>query len=357
MSEKKNWKQTLNLPKTEFAMKANLPTAEPRRIDRWNGLDLYGQIRKRSAGRPKFVLHDGPPYANGRIHIGHALNKILKDFVVKSRTMMGFDSPYVPGWDCHGLPIEHQVDKELGSKKREMTAAEFRRACREFAAKYIDIQREDFIRLGVHGDWFNPYSTMSFDYEAKIAETLGRFFESGAVYKGLKPVHWCTRCQTALAEAEVEYEDKTSPSVYVRFRAKRSAAARLGVPGDLPLYAVIWTTTPWTLPANLAIALHPALEYVVVKAADGYHIVAAELLVTVAEKFGWDEPNVVLAFNGAALEGEHYEHALLDRDGLFIVGENVTLEAGTGLVHTAPGHGADDYHLGRQYGLPIYTPV
>ncbi len=357
MTEKKNWKDTLNLPKTQFAMKANLPATEPERLERWNQLDLYGKIRQSSEGQPKFVLHDGPPYANGKIHIGHALNKILKDFVVKSRTMMGYDAPYVPGWDCHGLPIEHQVDKELGPKKREMSSADFRRACREFAAKYIDIQRQDFIRLGVLGDWFNPYSTMSFDYEATIAETLGRFFGTGAVYKGLKPVHWCTRCRTALAEAEVEYEEKTSPSVYVRFQAHRAVAGKLGLDPERPLFAVIWTTTPWTLPANLAIALHPELEYLVVRAADGDYIVAAGLLEEVSKRFGWDDPEVVLRFEGSRIEGEKYDHPFVDREGLFVLGENVTLETGTGLVHTAPGHGADDYLLGRAYGLPIYTPV
>jgi len=357
MSDKPNWKDTLNLPQTEFTMKAGLPAREPERLARWNEIDLYGKIREASKGRPKFVLHDGPPYANGRIHIGHALNKILKDFVVKSRTMMGFDSPYVPGWDCHGLPIEHQVDKELGAKKREMSAAEFRRACREFADRFIDIQRADFIRLGVHGDWFRPYSTMSYQYEAAIADALGRFFETGMVYKGLKPVHWCTRCQTALAEAEVEYEDHVSPSVYVRFPVVDGVAEKLAVPTDRPLYAVIWTTTPWTLPANLGIALHPDYEYSVLEREDGYHIVASGLVDAVASTFGWDSPNVVATFKGPELDQQRYRHPFIDRDGLFMIGSHVTLDAGTGLVHTAPGHGADDHYLGRAYGLDIYTPV
>ncbi|HVT02374.1 MAG TPA: isoleucine--tRNA ligase, partial [Thermoanaerobaculia bacterium] len=357
MSEKKDYKKTLNLPQTDFAMKANLPLNEPKRLEKWDAMDLYGEIRERSAGKEKFVLHDGPPYANGRIHIGHALNKILKDFVVKSRTMMGYDSPYVPGWDCHGLPIEHKVDKDLGSKKKDLSAAEFRRACRDFAAKWVAIQREDFERLGVLGDWEHPYLTMSYDYEATIADALGRFFERGLVYKGLKPVHWCTSCQTALAEAEVEYSDHDSPSVYVRFETSRATAELLGVPTDLPLYAVIWTTTPWTLPANLAIALRPEFEYAVVQRPDGYHIIASDLLKTVAPKFGWDDPKVVQTFPGSAIEKQTYRHAFLDRDGLFVTGDHVTLEAGTGLVHTAPGHGADDYKLGRAYGLDIYTPV
>ena len=231
MAETPDYKKTLNLPQTSFAMKANLPQNEPKRLEQWQAMDLYGKIREKSQGRPKFVLHDGPPYANGKIHIGHALNKILKDIVVKSHTMMGFDSPYVPGWDCHGLPIEHAVDKELGSKKKEMSSAEIRRACRAFAAKYVDIQRDDFVRLGILGDWQHPYLTMAFDYEADIAASLGRFFQTGSVYKGLKPVHWCTYDQSALAEAEVEYDDHTSPSVYVRFRLTDEAVQSL----DLPL--------------------------------------------------------------------------------------------------------------------------
>ena len=223
MAETSDYKKTLNLPETAFPMKANLPQNEPKRLDVWREIDLYARIREASAGRPKFVLHDGPPYANARIHIGHALNKILKDVVVKSKTMAGFDAPYIPGWDCHGLPIEHAVDKQLGSKKKEMSEADFRRACRDFADKNIDLQRDDFIRLGVLGDWFNPYTTMSFHYEAAIADALGRFMQTGMVYKGLKPVHWCTHCQTALAEAEVEYRDHTSPSIYVRFRMSDDA--------------------------------------------------------------------------------------------------------------------------------------
>src|SRR5512140_2062358 len=350
MADKNDWKKTLNLPQTEFAMKANLPQNEPKRLEKWEAMNLYGSIREKSAGRPKFVLHDGPPYANGEIHIGHALNKILKDIVVKSKTMSGFDSPYVPGWDCHGLPIEPRVDKELGPKKREMSAAEFRRACREFASKYVRIQRKDFERLGVFGDWENPYLTMSYEYESSIAEALGRFFQTGMVYKGLKPVHWCTSCETALAEAEVEYEEHTSPSVYVRFRLLDDAVAKLGLPTDKPSYAVIWTTTPWTLPANLAIAARPEFEYAVVDNADGYDIVATELLSTVAPKVGWSDPKSIRTIKGSELENLKYQHAFIDRTGIFLLGEHVTLEAGTGLVHTAPGHGADDYYIGRAYG-------
>src|SRR5919112_1713441 len=277
MAESSDYKKTLNLPQTAFAMKANLPQNEPKRLEQWRGMNLYQLIREKSAGRPKFVLHDGPPYANGRIHIGHALNKTLKDIVVKSRTMLGFDSPYVPGWDCHGLPIEHAVGKELGSKRAQMSSAEIRRACRQFAAKYVDVQREDFVRLGVFGDWDHPYLTMSFDYEADIAGALGRFFETGAVYKGLKPVHWCTYDQSALAEAEVEYREHTSPSVYVRFRMTEEAVRELDLPIELPLYAIIWTTTPWTLPANLAIAVKPDYDYTVVEHEGENYLLATDL--------------------------------------------------------------------------------
>ncbi|MEO8378540.1 MAG: isoleucine--tRNA ligase [Acidobacteriota bacterium] len=357
MAESSDYKKTLNLPQTTFAMKANLPLNEPKRLEKWRGMDLYRLIREKSAGRPKFVLHDGPPYANGRIHIGHALNKTLKDIVVKSHTMLGFDSPYVPGWDCHGLPIEHAVDKELGSKKRDLSPAEFRRVCRQFAAKYLDLQREDFIRLGVFGDWDHPYTTMAFDYEADIASALGGFFESGAVYKGLKPVHWCTYDQSALAEAEVEYRDHTSPSVYVRFRMTDESVTALDLPIEKPLYAIIWTTTPWTLPANLAVAVKPDFDYTVVERDGENYILASELVVPVAKKFGWSDFKEGRVFKGSALEHLRYQHPFIDRQGLFVLGDYVTLDAGTGLVHTAPGHGADDFATGRRYGLDIYTPV
>ncbi len=343
MADSTDFKKTLNLPQTTFAMKANLPQNEPLRLERWRAMNLYQLIREKSAGRPKFVLHDGPPYANGRIHIGHALNKTLKDIVVKSRTMLGFDSPYVPGWDCHGLPIEHAVDKELGSKKRDLSAAEVRRACRQFAAKYVDIQRDDFVRLGVFGDWDNPYTTMSFDYEADIAEALGRFFRTGAVYKGMKPVHWCTVDQSALAEAEVEYREHTSPSVYVRFRMHDDAVAALGLPPGRALWALIWTTTPWTLPANLAIAAKADFDYSVVEHEGESYLLASELVAQVTQKFGWGDTRIEKTIKGSALEHLRYQHAFIDQ--------------GTGLVHTAPGHGADDFNTGRWYGLDIYTPV
>ncbi|HEX6161233.1 MAG TPA: isoleucine--tRNA ligase, partial [Thermoanaerobaculia bacterium] len=352
-----DYKKTLNLPNTPFAMKANLPQNEPKRLAHWQSIALYDLIRAKSAGRPKFVLHDGPPYANGKIHIGHALNKTLKDIVVKSRTMLGFDSPYVPGWDCHGLPIEHAVGKELGSKRAEMSAAEIRRTCRQFAAKYVDLQRDDFIRLGVFGDWDHPYTTMSFDYEADIADALGRFFQTGAVYKGLKPVHWCTYDQSALAEAEVEYREHSSPSVYVRFRMNDEAVEELGLPIEKPLYAIIWTTTPWTLPANLAIAVKPDFEYSIVEHDDAQYILATELVESVTKKFGWTDYSVTKLYKGAVLEHLRYRHPFIDREGFFVVADYVTLDAGTGLVHTAPGHGADDFATGRRYDLEIYTPV
>jgi isoleucyl-tRNA synthetase len=352
-----DYKKTLNLPQTTFAMKANLPQNEPKRLEQWEAMNLYGLIREKSQGRPKFVLHDGPPYANGEIHIGHALNKILKDFIVKSRTMMGYDSPYVPGWDCHGLPIESAIDKKKRLKKQEMSAGEFRRACRQFAAEYVDIQRKDFIRLGIIGDWFKPYMTMAFDYEADIAAALGRFFETGAVYKGLKPVHWCTYDQTALAEAEVEYLDHTSPSIYVRFRMTDESVRQLDLPIEIPLYAIIWTTTPWTLPANLAIAVKPDYDYAVVEHDGVNYIVANDLVDAVMKKFGWSEYKVVKVYKGTSLEHLRYRHAFLPREGVFVLGDYVTLDAGTGLVHTSPGHGADDFNTGRRYGLDIYTPV
>jgi isoleucyl-tRNA synthetase len=352
-----DYKKTVNLPQTSFAMKANLPQNEPKRLERWQSIDIYRLIREKSAGRPKFVLHDGPPYANGPIHVGHALNKTLKDIVVKSRTMAGFDSPYVPGWDCHGLPIEHAVDKVLGSKKRDMSPADIRRACREFAQRFIDLQREDFIRLGVFGDWFNPYMTMAYEYEAEIAAALGRFFETGAVYKGLKPVHWCTYDQTALAEAEVEYAEHTSPSIYVRFRLTDESVQALDLPIEKPAYAVIWTTTPWTLPANLGIAFHPEFDYSVIEHNGENYIIATELLKSVTEKFGWSDFTQRKVFKGTAFEHLRYRHAWIAREGVFVLGDYVTLDAGTGLVHTSPGHGADDFNTGIRYGLAIYTPV
>jgi isoleucyl-tRNA synthetase len=367
------WKDTCNLPRTAFSMKANLQTAEPEAISRWQQMDLYGQLRRARSGAEKFVLHDGPPYANGEIHIGTALNKVLKDFVVKSRSMAGFDAPYVPGWDCHGLPIELKVDRQLGPKKRQMSVADFRRECQAYAAKYVDIMRVDFKRLGVFGEWDNPYLTMRPRYQADIVRSLGRFVEQGMVYKGKKPVHWCMHCRTALAEAEVEYEPHTSPSIYVEFPLKAESAAELGkrVPAlaqhGNSVSVLIWTTTPWTIPSNLAIAFHPDFVYgayvvasrpdVAASPAPKIVIVAKDLAEAVGAKVGVPLGEPIATFDGRAMEHLVFEHPLYRRDSLGVLGEYVTLEAGTGAVHTAPGHGADDYHTGVKYGLDIYGPL
>ncbi len=351
------YRKTLNLPRTEFPMRARLPQREPEMIRHWDEIGLYRAIREARKGAPRFILHDGPPYANGHIHMGHALNKILKDVVVKSRTMLGYDSPYVPGWDCHGLPIELKVDQELGEKKRSMSVAAIRKACRSYAAKFVKIQKEEFKRLGVLGEWEDPYLTMDYEYEAEIASALHGFLLAGYVERGLKPVHWCASCVTALAEAEVEYEDHTSPSVTVAFALEPDARERLGIPEGTPAAALIWTTTPWTLPANLAIALHPDFEYVKVEVDGALYLVAADLLEATARAAGWERWAVSGTFRGGELEGAHYRHPLVERTGVFIVAPYVTLEQGTGLVHTAPGHGAEDFFIGQQYGLEPYAPV
>jgi isoleucyl-tRNA synthetase len=356
-----DWKDTLNLPRTDFPMKANLPATEPVSLKRWDDMGLYGRIRERRAGAPKFVLHDGPPYANGQIHLGTALNKILKDFVVKSKTMAGYDSPYVPGYDCHGLPIELKVDRELGAKKRDMSVADFRRACRAYAERFIGVMTNEFKRLGIFGEWNDPYLTMNFRYQAAIARALGRFVEQGLVYKGKKPVHWCTHCRTALAEAEVEYESHTSPSIYVEFPLARESAGELA--GRVPALAgrqvsvLIWTTTPWTIPSNLAIAFHPDFDYGAY-AVDGRVVIVAEALAErVAAAGGRTFDSAVARMTGADLEGIRFQHPLYDRTSLGVLGDYVTLEAGTGAVHTAPGHGADDFRTGVRYGLEVYAPV
>jgi isoleucyl-tRNA synthetase len=350
-------KNTVNLPKTDFPMKANLPASEPRLLERWGATALYQRIRDASAGRPRYVLHDGPPYANGNIHLGHAFNKILKDFVVKTKTMSGFDSPYVPGWDCHGLPIEIKVDGELGHKKARMTTAEVRRACRDYAQKYIDLQRRDFIRLGVFGDWDHPYTTMDPAYEAVIARSFVDFLDQGYVYKGLKPVNWCLNCRTALAEAEVEYDDHSSPSIWVRFRLASDPGKIDDALAGREVYGVVWTTTPWTIPANMAICYHPKFEYSAVEAGGAVYIVATDLVRATADAVGWPEARVLASFHGARLEHAVFRHPFVDRDSPGILGDHVTLEQGTGAVHTAPGHGHEDYVVGLQYGIPVYCPV
>jgi isoleucyl-tRNA synthetase len=356
-----DWKETLNLPRTDFPMKANLPTTEPAVLDRWAKLGLYGKIRARREGAPKFVLHDGPPYANGQIHLGTALNKILKDFVVKSKTMAGFDSPYVPGYDCHGLPIELKVDRELGPKKRDMSVADFRRACRAYAARFIDVMTGEFERLGILGDWDHPYLTMNFKYQASIARALGRFVSEGLVYKGKKPVHWCIHCRTALAEAEVEYEEHSSPSIYVEFPLDADSAGEISsrIP-DLAgrdVSVLIWTTTPWTIPSNLAVAFHPEFDYAAYQVGSRAVIVAEALAPKVAEVTGLRFDGPVARMKGEQLEKLRFRHPLYARPSLAVLGEYVTLDAGTGAVHTAPGHGADDFHTGQRYGLDIYAPV
>ncbi|WP_180541601.1 class I tRNA ligase family protein, partial [Nevskia soli] len=355
-------KQTLNLPRTDFSMKANLTQSEPRMLARWSDEDLYGQIRNARAGRPTYILHDGPPYANGDIHIGHAFNKILKDFMMKSRTMAGFDTPYVPGFDCHGLPIEFKVDQLLGSKKAKMSVAEIRQECRKYAAKWVATQTKQFERLGILGRWNDPYLTMSPQYQSVIAGAFVDFLDKGYVYKGLKPVHWCIHDRTALAEAEVEYEDHSSPSVWVRFALASDPATIDAALGGKRVFALIWTTTPWTLPANLGIAFHPKYPYAAFETASGdttgdTYIVAQELLAATAERCGWTEGAIVATFPGAQLERAIFRHPFLDRDSLGILADHVTLEQGTGAVHTAPGHGQEDYVVGQKYGLPVYCPV
>ncbi len=363
-----DYRPTVFLPKTDFPMRGGLPTSEPKRLEQWDAEELYEQIRAARKGAPKFVLHDGPPYANGNIHIGHAVNKVLKDIVVRSRTMMGFDAPYVPGWDCHGLPIELKVEEQFKKAKRgkdDVSPDEFRKACRDYAKGQIDIQREEFQRLGVIGNWQQPYVTMDYKFEADTVREVGRFLANGGLYKGAKPVHWCVSCTTALAEAEVEYEDHTSHSIYVKFAAGEDLSdVDPALSGKVS--SVIWTTTPWTIPANLAISMGPDIEYSAVKITDAGEnanletgeilILAEDLRVGVMEAVG-ASGEVVARFNGTALENRKFRHPYLDQDAPILVGTHVTLDAGTGAVHTAPGHGQEDYEIGRTYGLAAYNPV
>ncbi|RZU43546.1 isoleucine--tRNA ligase [Edaphobacter modestus] len=350
-------KSTLNLPQTAFAMKANLPVNEPIRLAAWQQQDIYAQIRSARAGAPKYILHDGPPYANGAIHLGHALNKCIKDFVVKTKTMAGFDAPYVPGWDCHGLPIEIKVDEQLGRKKLEMDPLAVRKACREYAQKYVDLQRSQFERIGVFGRWSNPYLTMSLPYEASIVETFYNFFEKGFVYKGLKPVYWCIHDRTALAEAEIEYEMHTSPSIYVRYALTSEAAAIDPALANLPVYTIIWTTTPWTLPASLAVAFNPELDYVALKNTDGnIYIVAEALAAQTRDACNLPDAKEIARFKGTQLDRVTFQHPFLQENGkareiLGVNADYVTTDQGTGAVHTAPSHGADDFATGTRYGL------
>lgn len=345
-------KDTLNLPKTDLSMKANLPQNEPKTLARWQELRIYDRIRKARQGAPIYVLHDGPPYANGPIHLGHALNKCLKDFVVKSKTMFGFDSPYVPGWDCHGLPIEIKVDDALGRKKLEMAPLQVRAECRKYAEKYVDLQSKQFQRIGVFGQFDAPYLTMSQQYESVVLEQFYGFFEKGMVYKGLKPVYWCIHCRTALAEAEVEYEMHTSPSIWVKYRLTSDPGKIDAALAGKTVSTIIWTTTPWTLPASMAVAFHPDEEYVAIRSAtDGeVYIVAAKLAGATAEKAGVSG-EIIAKFPGAKLEYATFQHPFLDRQILGVLAEYVTMDQGTGAVHTAPAHGADDFYTGVKYGI------
>ena len=352
MSPAPELKATLTLPQTAFSMKANLPQNEPLRLAHWAKLDLYGEMRKAGRGRPVYLLHDGPPYANGPIHLGHALNKGLKDFVVKSKTMAGFDAPYVPGYDCHGLPIEIKVDEKLGHKKLSMPVPEVLEACRAYAQKYVDLQTQQFERIGCFGRWQTPYKTMARSYEARTLEGFYGFLEKGFVYRGLKPVYWCIHDRTALAEAEVEYENHTSPSVYVRYRLTSDAGAIAPALAGKQVSAIIWTTTPWTLPASLAVAFHPDFEYVALEVESGeVYIVAASLAEQVAAACKLGPTKELARFKGAALDRVTFQHPFLDRSILGVLATYVTADTGTGAVHTAPAHGADDFYTGQRYGL------
>ncbi|HTN71999.1 MAG TPA: isoleucine--tRNA ligase, partial [Methylomirabilota bacterium] len=355
-----DYKETLNLPKTQFPMRANLPQNEPRQVEKWELEQTYLKTLDANKGKPKYVLHDGPPYANGNIHLGHALNKILKDIIVKYKAMTGHAAPYVPGWDCHGLPIELQVEKDIGrAKKLAMTKVEIRRLCKEYAEKYISVQREEFKRLGVLGDWGHPYRTLDSSYEAQEIRELGAIAASGALYRQKKPVYWCASCVTALAEAEVEYEDHTSPSIYVKFRVK-DPNGKFTPDATLGTYFVIWTTTPWTLPANQAIAVHPKFIYRQVKTPQGELILNQELIPNVMKAVGFEPKDYEVtggAWAGSELEGIVCSHPWMNRDSKIVLGEFVTQDQGTGCVHIAPGHGQEDYEVGLRYGLPVMAPV
>jgi isoleucyl-tRNA synthetase len=354
-----DYKQTLNLPQTAFPMKASLAQREPARLKQWAEMDIYGRMRAAAAGRPKFVLHDGPPYANGDLHLGHAVNKILKDIIVKSRGLDGYDAPYVPGWDCHGLPIELNVEKKVGKPGAKVSPAEFRQKCRDYAARQVDGQRESFIRMGVFGDWFNPYLTMAFQTEADIVRALGRIIANGHLHKGFKPVHWCMDCGSALAEAEVEYEDKTSPAIDVAYAALDPAAFNAACGSDYAgeIAIPIWTTTPWTIPASMAVSLHPTLEYVLIEGSGRVQLVAADLAESCAARYGLAQLRILGRCKGAALDRQLLQHPYLERQVPVVLGEHVTTEAGTGAVHTAPAHGADDFQVGQVYGLEVFNPV
>lgn len=352
-----DYRSTLNLPDTKFKMKANLAQREPEFLAKWEKENLYGKIQQNTKGRPAYILHDGPPYANGHIHIGHALNKILKDIILRSKRMSGYHCSYIPGWDCHGLPIEHNVDKELGEKKKVISKLAFRNACRTYAGKWIKAQRNEFKRLGVLGDWDNPYLTIDYRYEAAIAREFNQFLISGAVVRSKKPVHWCSSCATALAEAEVDYADHTSYSIFVKFQFTEDLGGRIPELAGENVSVVIWTTTPWTLPANLAVALHQDFTYAAVKCGDQVLIVAEELIESVMKAAEIDDYSTIAVFPSSALDGLRCRHPFIDRDSLIVFADYVTLETGSGCVHTAPGHGREDYLTGLKYGLEVLSPV
>lgn len=348
-----DYSKTLNLPQTDFPMRGNLPEKEPETLEFWEKEDIYRKVQDKNSGRQKFILHDGPPYANGDIHLGHTLNKVLKDIIVKFKSMDGFDAPYVPGWDTHGLPIEQQAIKALGINRHEVGPVEFRNRCKEYALKYVNIQREEFKRLGVRGDWDNPYLTLQPYFEAKQIEVFGEMAKRGYIYKGLKPVYWCASCETALAEAEVEYGDKKSASIYVKFKVRDGK----GVLPEENTFVVIWTTTPWTLPANVAICLHPDFEYALIETKDENLVVATGLLEAFGKDVGLESYEIKQTFKGSDLEGITCRHPFMDRNSVLILGEHVTLEQGTGCVHTAPGHGVEDFEVGKKYDLPVISPL
>jgi isoleucyl-tRNA synthetase len=347
-----DYSKTLNLPQTDFPMRGNLPNAEPKMQAWWDEIDIYGKVKTFRKGKPKFILHDGPPYANGNIHIGHALNKILKDFIVRYKSMRGFDAPYVPGWDTHGLPIEQAIANSSNVDRKQMNVIDFRRLCEQYAKDWIEKQKQQFKRLGVRGDWNNPYVTFDPAYEARQIRVFAEMVKKGYIYKGLRPVYWSPSSESALAEAEIEYKDKRSPSIYVAFPVQDGKS--LLAPDD---NVVIWTTTPWTLPANLAISVHPEYEYVLVRTESGKYLVAEALLEQVAQTVGWKETTVERTFKGKELEGVVCRHPFYDRPSPLLLGEHVTLDAGTGCVHTAPGHGEEDFEIGQKYGLDVLCPV
>jgi len=353
-----DYKKTLNLPNTKFPMKANLANREPAQLKKWEEDKLYDQVRQASEGRQRFILHDGPPYANGNIHIGTALNKILKDIIIRSRQMKGFDADYIPGWDCHGLPIEHNVDKKLGSKKKDMGKVQIRQECRAYAEKFVDIQREEFKRLGGMGKWEDPYLTMAYKYEAITAKKCAEFALDGSLIHSKKPIYWFCSCKTALAEAEIEYGDESSPSIFVKFELTDDISDIVPELSAKKVFVVIWTTTPWTLPANLGVSLHPEFKYSAVEAGNGeVYILATDLVEECMKTFDIENYSVLASIDPKDLENKHCQHPLFDQKSLIVLGDHVTLETGTGCVHTAPGHGREDFEVGNKYGLDAYSPV